>query len=60
MGSSTIIRTCRALGAGKFPSIRVLPSLVNMPLPNRGVGHSGTTGAGGKISDHPSNKEVPG
>ena len=41
--SSTIIRTCRALRAEKFPIIKVVPSLVSMSLHNRGVGHSGTT-----------------
>ena len=43
VGSSVVTRSCRALGAEKLPSARVVPSLVNMSLPNKGVGHSGTT-----------------
>ena len=43
MGSSVVTRSCRALGAEKLPSARVVPSLVNISLPNKGVGHSGTT-----------------
>ena len=42
MGSSVVTRSCRALGAEKLPSARVVPSLVNISLPNKGVGHSGT------------------
>ena len=43
MGSSVVTRSCRALGAGKLPITRVVPSLVSLSLPNKGVGHSGTT-----------------
>ena len=43
MGSSVVSRSCRALGAEKLPITRVVPSLVSMSLPNKGVGHSGTT-----------------
>ena len=60
MDSSVATRSCRALGAEKLPITRVVPSLVSMSLPNKEVGHSGTTGTGGKISVHPSNKEVLG
>ena len=43
MGSSVVTRSCRALGAEKLPITRVVPSLVSFSLPNKGVGHSGTT-----------------
>ena len=43
MGSSVVTRSCRALGAEKLPITRVVPSLVSMSLPIKGVGHSGTT-----------------
>ena len=43
MGSSVVTRSFRALGAGKLPITRVVPSLVSLSLPNKGVGHSGTT-----------------
>ena len=43
MGSSVVTRSCRALGAEKLPIARVVPSLVSISLPNKGVGHSGTT-----------------
>ena len=43
MDSSVITRSCRALGAEKLPITRVVPSLVSMSLPIKGVGHSGTT-----------------
>ena len=43
MGSSTVTRSYRALGAEKLPITRVLPSLVCMSLPIKGTGHSGTT-----------------
>ena len=43
MGSSVVTRSCRALGAEKLPITRVVPSLVSVSLPNKGVGHSGTT-----------------
>ena len=43
MGSSVVTRSYRALGAEKLPITRVVPSLVNISLPNKGVGHSGTT-----------------
>ena len=42
MGSSVVTRSCRALGAEKLPITRVVPSLVSMSLPIKGVGHSGT------------------
>ena len=44
MGSSVVTRSCRALGAEKLPITRVVPSLVSISLPNKGVGHSGNTG----------------
>ena len=43
MDSSVVTRSCRALGAEKLPITRVVPSLVSMSLPIKGVGHSGTT-----------------
>ena len=43
MGSSVVTRSCRALGARKLPITRVVPSLLSISLPNKGVGHSGTT-----------------
>ena len=43
MSSSVVTRSCRALGAEKLSITRVLPSLVSMSLPIKGVGHSGTT-----------------
>ena len=43
MGSSVVTRSYRALGAGKLPITSVVPSLVSISLPNKGVGHSGTT-----------------
>ena len=43
MGSSVVTRSCRALGAEKLPITRVVPSLVSISLPNKEVGHSGTT-----------------
>ena len=43
MGSSVVTRSCRALGAEKLPITRVVPNLVNISLPSKGVGHSGTT-----------------
>ena len=43
MGSSVVTRSCRALGAEKLPITMVVPSLVSISLPNKGVGHSGTT-----------------
>ena len=43
MGSSVVTSGCRALGAEKLPITRVVPSLVSISLPNKGVGHSGTT-----------------
>ena len=41
MGSSVVTRSCRALGAEKLPITRVVPSLVSISLPNKGVGQSG-------------------
>ena len=43
MGSSVVTRSCRILGAEKHPTTRVVPSLVSISLPNKGVGHSETT-----------------
>ena len=43
MGSSVVTRSYRVLGAVKLPIKRVVPSLVSIYLPNKGVGHSGTT-----------------
>ena len=43
MGSSVVTRSCRALGAEKLPSTRVVPSSVSISLPNKAVGHWGTT-----------------
>ena len=43
MGSLVVTRSCRALGAEKLPNTRVVPSLVSVSLPNKRVGHSGTT-----------------
>ena len=41
MGSSVVTRSHRALGAEKLPITRVVPNLVSISLPNKGVGHSG-------------------
>ena len=38
-GSSVVTRSCRALGAEKLPITRVVPSLVSISLPNKGLGH---------------------
>ena len=43
MDSSVVTRSCRVLGAEKLPTTRVVPNLVSMSLPIKGVGHSGTT-----------------
>ena len=43
MGSSVVTKSCKALGAEKLPITRLVPSLVSVPLPIKGVGHSGTT-----------------
>ena len=43
MDSSVVSRSCRAPGAEKLPVTKVVPSLVSISLPNKGVGHSGTT-----------------
>ena len=43
MGSLVVTRSCRALGAEKLLVTRVVPNLVSVCLPNKGVGHSGTT-----------------
>ena len=48
MASSVVNRSCRALGAEKLPITRVVPSLVSISLPNKGVGHAGTTRLVGK------------
>ena len=43
MGSSVVTRSYRGLGAEKLPITRVVPSLVSIYLPSKGVGYSGTT-----------------
>ena len=43
MGSLVVTRNCRDLGAEKLLVTRVVPNLVSISLPNKGVGHSGTT-----------------
>ena len=43
MGSSVVTRSCRTLGAEKLPITRVVPNLVSISIPNKGVGHSATT-----------------
>ena len=43
MDSSVVTRSCRILGAEKHPTTRVVPSLVSISLPNKGVGHAGMT-----------------
>ena len=58
MGSSVVARSYRALGAEKLPITRGVCSLVSISLPNKGVGHSGTTTNWWKIFVYPSNKEV--
>ena len=60
MGSSVVTRSCRALGAEKLPITRVVPSLVSMSPPIKGVGHSGTTRNWWENTVHPSNKGVLG
>ena len=42
MGSSIVIRSCRTLGVEKLHITRVVPSLVSLSFPTKGVGHSGT------------------
>ena len=42
-GFFVVSRSCRALLAEKLPITRVVPILVSISLPNKGVGHSGTT-----------------
>ena len=42
-GFSVVTRSCRALRAEKLPITRVVPSLVSISLPHKGVGYSGTT-----------------
>ena len=39
MGFSVVTRSCMSLGAEKLPITRVVPSLVSISLPNKGVGH---------------------
>ena len=41
MGSSVVTRSCRTPGAEKLPITKVVPSLVSISLPNKGVGLSG-------------------
>ena len=41
MGSLVVTRNCRDLGAEKLLVTRVVPNLVSISLPNKGVGHSG-------------------
>ena len=43
MGSSVVTRSYRALRAEKLPITRVVPNLVSISIPNKGVGHSATT-----------------
>ena len=43
MGSLVVTRSCRALGLKSFPPQGVIPSLVSISIPNKGVGHSGIT-----------------
>ena len=43
MGFSVVTTSYGALGAEKLPITRVDPSLVTISLPNKWVGHSGTT-----------------
>ena len=43
MGSSVVTRSCRALGAEKLSITRVVPSLMSISLPSKGVGHLRTT-----------------
>ena len=60
MGSSVVTRSysrgSRALGAEKLPITRVVPSLVSISLPNKGVGCPGTPRNWWEILVHPSNK----
>ena len=43
MDSFVVTRSYRTLGAEKLPITSMVPSLVSMSLPIKGVGHSGTT-----------------
>ena len=43
MDSSVVTRSCRVLGPEKLSITKVVPSLVSISLPRKGVGHSGTT-----------------
>ena len=60
MGSSVVTRSCRALGAEKLPITRVVPSLVSISLPNKGVGYSGTTKMVGKYLSVPTTEKCSG
>ena len=56
MGSSVVTRSCRALGAEKLPITRVVPSLVSMSLPIKGVGHRNRQKLLGKYLSIPATK----
>ena len=43
MDSSVVTRSCRVLGPEKLSITKVVPSLVSISLPIKGVGYSGTT-----------------
>ena len=60
MGSSVVTRSCRALGAEKLPITRVVPSLVSMSLPIKGVGHRNRQKLLGKYLSIPATKKCSG
>ena len=54
---SVVTRSCSVLGAEKLPIARVVPSLVSISLPHKGVGHTGTNGLVGKYLSIPATKK---
>ena len=60
MGSSVVTRSCRALGAEKLPITRVVPSLVSISLPNKGLGHRDHQKLVGKYLSIPATKKCSG
>ena len=60
MGSSVVTRSCRALGAEKLPITRVVPSLVSISLPNKGLGHRDHQKLVGKYLSTPATKKCSG
>ena len=59
-GSSVVTRSCRALGAEKLPITRVVPSLVSISLPKKGLGHRDHQKLVGKYLSTPATKKCSG